>query len=182
MNDPTWIPPTEAQLQAAGETVDAIIASLQDTGGVHAETAVSAAARMAGTFLFRSFNFSQLDAEPGTAVLSEEANVQGPLLIQTLGAGLNVFGVALDSSEMKSGFPEENNPQLSVTATQELLEARLRAIASGHGLTGPQAAHACALAAAKLIEMTSGVLDPHVGFSLAAFGFVEGSKTMPAPL
>jgi hypothetical protein len=62
------------------------------------------------------------------------------------------------------------------------VESRLRAIASNHGLTEEQAAHACALAAARLIQMCSSVLDPKIGFAIAAFGFVEGSKTMPVPL
>jgi hypothetical protein len=52
----------------------------------------------------------------------------------------------------------------------------------GVGLSAEEAAHACALAAARLVKMCAEVLDARIGFALAAQGFVEGSKTMPVAL
>lgn len=167
---------------AADEIINVIIESLRSDNGVHSETAISSAARLAGTFLFRSFEFPYIDAQPGSPVLSEEANEHGPLLLQTLGAALNVLNVGLDGGRLSPNIPEDHEPHLSVTDAQQLMETPLRAVTEKHKLTDQQAAHACAIAAARLIQMCTAVLDPHVGFALASFGFVEGAKTMPIPL
>ena len=182
--DPTpraWTPPTGAQRAAADEIVSAITAALRSDRGVHAETAIAAAARLGGTFLFRSFGFEPTGAKPGSPVLSDAANERGPLLMQTLAAEIAELGV--DASRMNAGdIPDAHHPQLSVTETQARIEAALRSVADKHALSDEHAAHACALAAARLIKMCTGVLDPRVGFALAVYGFVEGSKTMPIPL
>lgn len=182
MSTPQWTPPTQAQIRAADRYVDIIVKSLKTEKGVHSETAISAAARMAGTFLFRSFNFPLKDVQPGSAVLSDAANDHGPSLIQTLGAGLSVLKLKLDSSKLSGEVPRENQPHISVNETQSRVEAQLRQVSAELKLTPEQSAHACALAAARLIQMSAGVLDPHVGFSVAAHGFVEGSKTAPIVL
>lgn len=177
-----WTPPTKAQHAAAGKIVEAIVAALRTEKGTHAETAIAGAARMAGTFLFRSLAIPAGDAAPGTPVLSEAANEHGPLLVQTFGVGL--VGEGIDPTKIKPDLhiPEQNQPLLSVTQTQEKLEPALRAIAAKHRLDDAQAAHACALAAARLVRMTVAVLEPRTGFAVAAYGFIEGSKTMPIAL
>ncbi len=179
MITPQWTPPTKSQLAAADEMVDAVIKSLRSDRGVHAETAIASAARMAGTFLFRSFNFLNIDAAPGSAVFSDAANDYGPLLIDTLGSGLVTLGLAKPSTDM--AIPEEHKPHTTVLETQSLIEAPLHEIALTHNLTLEQAAHSCALVAARLIQMSAQVLEPQIGFALAAYAIVEGSKTMPAP-
>ncbi len=177
-----WTVPEEAQFLAANEYYGLILGRLADERGVHAETAISAAARMAGTFMLRSFGLPLEGMEPGSAVLSEAANDRGPLLLNTLGAGLNALDVVLDPDRIRSDFPDDNRPHLSVTEVQERLEASMREVAVKHHLGDEQAAHAAALATARLIKATSQVLDPHVAFALAAYGFVEGSKTVPVSL
>ena len=178
-----WKAPTRAQVTAADKMVDAIVRLLRNERGVHAETAIAAAARLGGTFLFRSFRFPPKDIQPGAPVFSDLANEQGPALVQTFAYGLAAEGLdpqALQTATLE--VPERNQPLLGVVATQEKLEAELRAIAAAQRLAEPEAAHACALAAARLVKMTVQVLDPRVAFAVAAYGFVEGSKTMPAPL
>lgn len=183
MSEPQWVPPTQSQMRAADAYVDIIIREFRtEDKGVHSETAIAAAGRMAGTFLFRSFNLPLKDLEPGEYVLSHEANVHAPFLIQTLGTRLDALGVNLDQSRLGQGLPDPNLPQVSVTETQARIEKQFRDESAKHRLTAAQSAHACALAAARLIQMTGGVLDPHTGFSLAVFGFVEGSKTVPIPV
>jgi hypothetical protein len=162
--------------------VDIVLKALRSGKGVHSETAIAAAARMAGTFLLRSFNFPLADVNPGSAVFSDAANDHGPILIQTLVAGLAALKVSLDQARLSGKIPKENNPQISVTETQALVERQFREVSDKIGLTPEQSAHACALAAARLIQMTGSVLDPNVGFSVAAYGFVEGTKTAPIAL
>ena len=177
-----WKRPTRAQSAAAAKIVEVIVGTLRTEKGTHAETAIAAAARMAGTFLFRSLRLGAEGAVPGTPVLSEAANEHGPLLVQTFGVGLMGEGIDPTKIEPDLQIPEQNQPLLSVTQTQERLETGLRAIAAKHRLDEAQAAHACALAAAKLVKMTAAVLEPRTGFAVAAYGFIEGSKTMPPPL
>jgi hypothetical protein len=182
MTEPDWIPPTEPEVEAGNVYVDIVIREFGAEKGVHAETAIAAAARMAGTFLFRSFNCPLKDLTPGSPVLSDAANEHGALLIRTLGAGLGALGVNLDHEKLASGMSDEHQPQVSVIETQARVEKQFREASVRFQLTAEQSAHACALAAAQLIQMTGSVLDPHVGFSVAVYGFVEGSKTAPIAL
>ena len=177
-----WVQPTRAQMEAAERMVEVIVKTLRTEKGTHAETAIAAAARMAGTFLFRSFALDVGGVPPGAPVLSDAANEQGPLLVQTFGVGL--VGAGIDPTQIKPDLdiPEQNQPLLTVNQTQERIEPELRAIAAKHKLGDVQAAHACALAAAKLVKMTAAVLEPRTGFAVAAYGFIEGSKTMPVAL
>jgi hypothetical protein len=182
MNEPQWTPPTKAQLAAADQFINVITSALTSDRGVHAETAIAGAARMAGTFLFRSFNFQLNDVAPGTAVFSDAANDRGPLLLQTLGTALISLGFTEPQFAFGGKIPEESKPLLSVIETQTLLEASLHEISEKHGLTLEEAAHACAIVAARLIQICTNVLEPRIAFAVAAYGFVEGSKTMPGPL
>ena len=182
MSAPRWTPPTEAQRRAADEIVDAIVAALRSDRGVHAETAIAAAARIGGAFLFRSFGFEPRGIEPGSPVFSDAANERGPLLVQTLGTELMAAGVGKAVLSAGAQIPDAHLPHLSVTETQTLIESPLRRIAERYRLSPEEAAHACALAAARLIAMCAQVLDAQTGFALAARAFVEGSKTMPIRL
>jgi hypothetical protein len=144
---PAWVPPTDAQLRAAERIADLIIAALTTERGVHAETAIASAARLGGTFLFRSLGLPTGSVKPGTPVLSDAANVQGPLLVQTFGTGLARLGVTVDQSAISKPIPADNTPHLSVLETQAALEAPVITIADSHRLDRQAAAHACALAA-----------------------------------
>lgn len=73
-----------------------ILAKLTDERGVHAETAVSAAARMAGTFLLRSLDLPITKLEPGAPVLSDAANERGPELVEILALALREMKMAID--------------------------------------------------------------------------------------
>src|SRR5215813_11778474 len=98
MTEPAWTAPTEAQWQAAKKISQLIIAALTTDRGIHAETAVASAARLGGTFLFRSFGLKTDGVKPGTPVLSDAANEYGPLLIQTFGTALGRLGLSVDQS------------------------------------------------------------------------------------
>jgi hypothetical protein len=173
--------PTQAQLKAADAIAEAISKGLID---VHPETAVASAARLAGTFLFRDFNFPAKDIAPGTAVLSDKANEAAPLLFSTLAAALQAFGVPTDPKK-RSNFPgtlSSHASRLSVTETQNRLEPPIRKVAASFALNSRETAQSCAIAAGRLIHAHAAALDPNIGFAVAAYGFIEGLKTMPAPL
>jgi hypothetical protein len=166
--------------QAAREFVQLAIDKLATEKGVHAETAIAAVARMAGIFLFRSFGFQLTDVEPGQAVLSEQANEQGPRLVNIAATVLKDAGVDLDSNKVTDDSMSGHEPLLSFLDLQKLLEPDFNSVREKLGLSLTQAADDGALAAAMLIDQTSQVLDPNVAFEIAVFSFIEGSKTIPA--
>jgi len=169
----------EKQFAAAREFYAIIVDKLTNENGVHANTAIAAAARMAGTFLLRSFNLPLQNLEPGAAVFSDAANEKGPFLIDLMSGVLQQMNVVIDPARAEAAQGQGDLPQLTVIETQALVETDLSRIKDNYGLNYEQAAHAAAIATAILIQKSSGVLDPHIGFSLAAYGFVEGSKTVP---
>jgi hypothetical protein len=172
---------TQPQIDAAQAFSNAVIAELQTGRGVHAETAVAATARMAGTFLFRSFGFDPGAFAPGQAVLSEAANTAGPGLIRVLAGALAELGIPLDEQKLGAGQLDANRPSLDFLATQTRLEPRFAAIRAKHGLSLTEAADAAAIATAFLIHQCARVLDPSAAFGVAVYGFIEGTKTAPGP-
>jgi hypothetical protein len=174
--------PTKEQQDAAQQFVGLAIEAFQGERGVHAETAIAGTARMAGTFLFRSFAFPLAAIQPGQAVLSDAANEQGPKLIQALGSVLAHIGVTLDKSKLGANKDPDHQPQLSFLATQKRLEPTFSRAMQALGLSYVQAAESAAIATAILIKQCVPVLDPNLAFGIAAYGFVEGSKTAPDPV
>ena len=173
---------TKQQLDSAQEFATASIAALRSKEGIHAGTVIAATARMAGTYLFRSFGFDLDGIQPGQVVLSEKANAQGPTLIETTGRLLLRMGISLDPSQ--AGIPVDPNdqPTLSFLDTQRSLEPAFSSIRARYGFDDEQTAYAVAAATSLLIQHRAKVLDPHIGFSIATLGFVEGTKTAPDPV
>jgi hypothetical protein len=172
---------TQLQIDVAKEFANATVKALQTDRGVHAETAIGGTARMAGTFLFRSFGFPLKDIEPGQPILSEQANERGPRLVEVLSEILARLGVELDSARLEGEPGPANQPQMGFLETQKLLEPRFAEIRARHGLSEQEAAEAGAVATAFLMHQCSQVLDPHVAFGIAVYGFIEGAKTVPDP-
>jgi hypothetical protein len=171
---------TATHNKTAGEFVDLVASKLGSGRAVHSETAIASAARLAGSLLFRSFELSLPSAQPGTAVLSMEANEQGPQLINIMSAMLQHFGISLNKEKLggdtsKRGVP----PQLSVVESLALLQEDALRIAASNGLKLKEAAQAAAMATAFLVKECAPTLGPEVGFNIAIYGFIEGCKTVP---
>src|SRR5262249_42377751 len=173
---------SKQQMDAAQKFANIAISALRLSQVVHAETVVAATARMAGTYLFRSFGFKVTGLKPGQAVLSDAANEQGPLLIQIAGAVLSRIGIKLDNSQSGGTTNSDNKPMLEFLETQKKLEPLYAPVKARLGLSGEEAAQAAAVATALLIRHCANVLDPNIAFGIAAYGFVEGSKTAPEPV
>ena len=173
---------SQTQIEVAERFANCAIEALGDERGVHAETAIAATARMAGTFLFRSFGFQIEDAKPGQAVLSEQANEHGPRLINILGGVLGQMGITPDQSNLDQPEDPENEPKLAFLQTQKLLEPIFNSIRENSGLSHREASDSAAIATAIIIQQCGEVLDPSIAFGIAVYGFIEGSKTYPAPI
>ena len=146
---------------------------------VHSETAIAAAARMAGTMLFRSFGIDTSKMQPGAVVLSEDANEKGPMLLNIVIMMMQQYGLEPDKQKLADINNRGESPRMTVIQTQKLLEADLRLIREQHGLTLEDASCACAIATAWLIKECAPQIGLEVGFNIAAFGFIEGTKTVP---
>ncbi len=66
--------------------------------------------------------------------------------------------------------------------TQRRIEPVFRTIRERFALSEKAAAYAAALATAFLIQHCAKIMDPSVGFGIATYGIVEGSKTAPDPV
>jgi hypothetical protein len=172
---------SQAQLQAAAGFGTEAMRAFDQGGSFPAETVITAVARMAGSFLLRSLGLSLAAIEPGAVVLSQNANQHGPRLIHILSGVLEGMGVKLDSSRLQAAQSALRGPAEPFLKTQKLLEEAFVDIRDRYRLSDAQAADAAAAATAVLIKNCAQLLDPHVGFGLAVYGFIEGTKTAPAP-
>lgn len=172
-------PLTQTQIDAAQEFYAAVVDGLRTPQGVHAVTAIAAMARLAGTFLLRSFGLPIDQMQPGTPVLSDMANEQGPRLINILGSVLANMEIVIDPDRIDFSIPPADKPQLSLLETQAKLEPALAHSMQQHLLSYAEAADAAAAATALVIAECADIVDPHAAFNVAAYGFVEGTKTVP---
>jgi hypothetical protein len=169
-----------AQNKTAGEFVDLVASKLGAGRAVDSETAIASIARLAGSLLFRSFEFNVPSAEPGSVVLSHEANEHGPQLIGIMQGMLQHFGISMSQGGL-GGDSSKRGGSSRLTAVESLTllqEDALRIVAS-NGLQLEEAAQAAAMATAFIVKECAPTLGPEVGFNIAAYGFVEGLKTMP---
>jgi hypothetical protein len=173
---------SKQQMDAAQEFANVSISALKLAEAVHAETVVAATARMAGTYLFRSFGFKLTGLKPAQPVLSDAANEQGPMLIHIAGSVLSQIGIKLDNSQSGGTRTSENKPMLEFLETQKKLEPLYAPVKARLSLSKKEAVQAAAVATALLIRHCAKVLDPNIAFGIAVYGFVEGSKTAPEPV
>ncbi len=168
------------QLAAADEFNLVIMSKARSKRYVHAETAISAAARMAGTFVLRSAGLPLERLEPGAPIFSDFVNTRGRQVLELVDQTMTALGVAFDARKVNYDLPKKHDPLLSLMETQAVLDGPLQEVVSKFGLNDIEAAESLAIAAAILIQKCAGFLDPHVGYALVAYGMVEGSKTVPA--
>src|SRR5262245_14237471 len=97
---------TEAKNNATNDLVELVTGSLGGHGGVeravHPATAIASIARLSGSLLLRTFPFNLEKVEPGTAILSEEANTKGPVLMNIFLAMLQNYGIKVDDKTMSN--------------------------------------------------------------------------------
>jgi hypothetical protein len=172
-----------AEINAAGKEVYTLLVSKLQTGtNVHVGTLVSAAGRLAGTSLFRSFNYKENQVPPGTVMLSEIANQEWPRLMNILLAMLKVNGLEVDQAKLIVETPQQHKPHKEILEMQTELQKPFNQIMVKHGLDFKEGAFAGAIACAYAILKSHLLVDPQITCGLAALSFVEGCKTVPLPL
>lgn len=164
---------------AGGDISEIIAAKLGNNRAVHSETAIASAARMAGLMLFRSFGIDTSKILPGTVVLSEEANEQGPELINIVAYMLEQFGLKPNNEKISENSHNGEKSKMTVLETQKLLEKDILDIKQKYQLSFKESAYACALTTAWLIKECAPQIGLEVGFGIAIYSFIEGTKTVP---
>lgn len=168
---------TKNQQDAVNDIIEMVV-NVIGNGSRHIDTteAISCTARLAGSFLFRSFEFKINDVQPGTVMLSEEANIKGPQLVNITYAVLQHYGIPIDNNKMSGGnqkhaeskfidvISKVQNPALDIMKKREL--------------NFEQMAQSAAMATAFIIQQSTNI-TPEEGFGIAIYHYIEGSKTYP---
>ena len=171
-----------AQVEAAKAICNMAIERLRTNNGVHAETAIFAAAGIAGTWALRSCGLPMETLTPGTAIFSEVSDERGQHALRVVTDFLAGAEIPMDKGRMHAAPASEHEPHLTLIEIQTRLEPACLAIAENHSLTGPERTEAAALATAMLIRMCVQVLDPTTAYAIAIAGLVGGCKTVPLSL
>jgi len=168
---------TDNQNKAVDDIVEMIV-NVIGNGSREIDTteAISSSARLAGSFLFRSFDFKIDDAKPGTAMLSENANTQGPQLVNITHAVLQNMGVQIDNNKMSNDNQQESENNfvdvMGKTQTPAL------EIMKKNDLSFEQMAQSSAIATAFIIQQSKNITAEQ-GFGTAIYHYIEGTKTFP---
>lgn len=149
-------------------------------GKLHAETLIASVARTAGSLMYRSFGFDK-NIEPGTSVLSDQANIHGPKLMNGMLVTLNQLGSKLQERELNSEYLSTKFSQLSYKESTDRLAPFFLKYCEVAPLGLRDAAFGAAIATAILVHDCRNVLSVDKGAAIAVYGFVEGTKTAPYP-
>jgi hypothetical protein len=168
---------TENQNKAVNDIVEMIV-NVVGKGSREIDTteAISSTARLAGNFLFRSFNFKIDDAKPGTAMLSEDANTKGPQLVNITHAVLQNFGIQIDNNKMSSG--KQKQAESNFVEVIDKIQNPALEIMTKYSLSYEQMAQSAAIATAFIIQQSNNI-TPEEGFGTAIYHYIEGTKTFP---
>ena len=168
---------SEKQNKATGEIVDLIASSIGKKREVHSATAIITSARLSGAFLFKSFGLNIKDVKPGTAILSHQANEEGPELINVIGAILSNLGVIIDNTKIESA--EIQKSELEFLESLDATQTKASEIMKKYRLKEKEMAIACAMSTAFIIQQCQNDVNIESGFNTAVYGLIEGSKTVP---
>ena len=148
--------------------------------GIHAETIIAAAARMAGTALFHAMPGGLERLPQGSVAVSDQTNAEGQKLTRLLFATLRQLGhTAIDEQRLGGATESTALARLSLAETREILEPWCQKIRGVCDLTWREFADAAVVATANLIHECRSVLAVHPGCAIAIHGMVESLKTVP---
>jgi hypothetical protein len=170
--------------EAAVEVLALLDKKLDKAIGEHPETALHAAAWLAGTSLYRSFGYTNEPA-PGTIMLSEVANQEWPKLMKVFLSLIEKDGIKLEPDDLLLEFSAEQRPKKSILEIQQEFQDEYNEIMRKHGFDYAEGGKAGAVVCAMLVKaycIRRKDLDPALAAGVVEMGFIEGAKTVPAPL
>ena len=168
---------SKEQNEAVNDIVELIALKLgNEKRELNIVDAISTCARLAGSLLFRSFDFQIKDANPGSIMLSENANIKGPALVNITHAVLQNSGITIDNQKMNSSSGEET--KINFLDAINLVQNQALEIMNKYKLSYEQLAHSTAIATAFIIQQSPNI-PAETGFGKAIYHYIEGTKTYP---
>ena len=168
---------TKNQNDAVNDIVEMVVTVIgKGSREIDTTEAISSTARLAGSFLFRSFGFKIDNTKPGTVMLSEEANQKVPQLINITHAVLQNFGIQIDKNRMSNGETIQSESKF-VDIISKIQTPALE-IMKKNNLSYEQMAQSVAIATAFIIQQSKNIASEK-GFGTAIYHYIEGSKTYP---
>jgi hypothetical protein len=164
-------------VKAADELYDAIRTALQDERGVHLETALTAAGYLAGAALLRDAGVDLDKLTPGSYVIVDGVNEEGPKLLELTFDMIHQAGVA--NAPPVDPVPPDHAPRRDYAGLMQTLQPIFFEIVERHRL--PEGAHpyVAARAAAQMILAGQNHLDPRISKAVLTQAMVQGAKTVP---
>jgi hypothetical protein len=153
-------------------------------GKPHPGTALSIAAQLAGTSLFRVLN-GEKEFSAGTVILSEEVNQAYPQLLNLFALYCKKSGMDVMAKPLVANFPENDKPLMQLDQVQAEYQEKYNEIMKKHGLDYLEGARAGMVVCSMIFQyycVRSKDIDPYVATGIVAMGVVEGAKTAPLPL
>ena len=150
-------------------------------GRLHAETLIASVSRMAGSLMYRSFGFDKA-IEPGTSVLSDQANIHGPKLMNVMFATLQQLGYKVGEENLNREYASPKFSQLTFEESHDRLAPFFLKYCEVTPMEFQDAAMGAAIATGILVHDCREVLAVDKGGAIAVYGFVEGTKTAPFPV
>ena len=169
---------------AAAEVLGIFDRHFRTPQGSHPGTVLAAAAWLAGTSLYRSFEYAQT-AEPGTVMLSEKANQAFPRLLDLFTYYMSKSGTQIKPDQFILETPDTFKPTKTILEIQEAHQDEYNAIMKKHNLDYLDGARAGIIACAMLFNyhcVKRQDLDPRLAAGIISMGIVTGAKTVPMPL
>lgn len=183
--------PSQTNAQARDQLPQRIVALLIKTinneRGVHAETAIAAAAVLTGEIVLSVSGYDLSGLEPGSAVFSDVVNqllfeAEGHLTVSDVFFNaLYSQGIDVSKESWPENIPEEHQVMLDPLQIVARARAQLNTLFESQPLEPLDRAYAAAQATALLVAETRRVLDPNIGKALALEAMLRGAKTVPLP-
>jgi hypothetical protein len=151
---------------------------LTQDGRLHAETLIASVARMAGSLMYRTFGFDK-NIQPGTSVLSDQANIHGPILMNMMLVTMQQLGDQITETDLTADNAPARLSQLTFMESHERLAPFFLKYCEVTPLGLRPAAIAASVATGMLVHECAAALPIRSGAAIAVFGFVEGTKTAP---
>ena len=166
-----------AKIEACiGEIVDLIAEKIgNQERQVNPRDAILCSGNLIGMFMFLSFDLKYQELEPGSVLLSDEANSLGPKIISRLLHELDAYGIKIDSTASPVVYESPLTYLDMLGRTQnDAIE-----IMRKYGFDCRQAMIICTSAAAFIIQNVRAGVDANEGVGIATYGIIQGSKTVP---
>jgi hypothetical protein len=155
-----------------------IVGRLKTERGVHIETAIAGAGYLAGVSILRATGINFSTFAPGSPVLVDSVNDEGPKLIDFMEGMCRQMGLGRDADWLVE-VPDANKPLLACTELVEDLEPVFNEIVDRLQVSNELRPFVAVRTIVQFIDAGQQILDPDTGKSIATQAIVEGAKTVP---